>query len=196
MARLLSLTLVALLLSGCAALTQLRSDVSTYSQWPADRKPGPFVFERLPSQQTRPEQQQKLEDAARIALEGAGFAPAADEKSAEYIVQLGARVTGTDFWPYDDPFWTGRLWYGRHGRPFFGAGLGMGFGFPTPTYEREVALLIRERSGGKPLYEARASNDGGSPSIDSLLPAMYAAALKDFPYGGVNPRQVVTTIGR
>ena len=194
MTHLPTLALTALLLTGCAAFSQLRSEVSTYSQWPAERKPGGYVFERLPSQQARPEQQQTLEDAARRALEVAGFTPAADEKSADFIVQLGARVTGTDRWPYDDPFWHGRLWYGRHGRPYWGAGFGMGFS--TPTYEREVALLIRDRSGGKPLYEARASNDGGSPSIESLLPAMYEAALKDFPYGGVNPRRGVTEISR
>ena len=197
MARLLNLLAITLLLAGCAAFSQLRSDVSTYSQWPAERKAGAYVFERLPSQQARPEQQQRLEDAARRALEAAGFSAAADEKSAEYSVQLGARVTGFDHSPYDDPFWwRGGLWYSRHGRPVWGPGWGMGLGWSTPTYEREVALLIRERSGGKPLYEARASNDGGSASIDSLLPAMFEATLKDFPYGGVNPRRVVTQITR
>jgi hypothetical protein len=70
----------------------------------------------------------------------------------------------------------------------------MGMGVPTVTYEREVALLIRDRHSGQPLYETRASNDGGSPSIQSLLPAMFEAAMKDFPAGSVTPRRVTTEI--
>ena len=183
----------AALLTGCASLNQLNSDVSSFSRWPADRKPASYAFERLPSQEARPETQRKLEDAARGAIEAAGFTPAADTKDAEYIVQLGARVNANERSIYDDPFWwRGGLYYGRHGRGFWGPGFGASFS--TPTYEREVAVLIRDRASGTPLYEARATNDGSSPSIESLLPAMYEAALKDFPNGGVNPRRVTTEI--
>jgi hypothetical protein len=105
----------------------------------------------------------------------------------------GARVSGTG-WVYDDPFWWRGPYYGRWGRPFWGP---PGFGFPpTPIYEREVALLIRDRKSGTPLYEARASNDGTSPGIYALLAAMFEAAMKDFPNGGINPRQVTTEISK
>jgi hypothetical protein len=197
---LLSATLVlagcAALNGGCAALNRISSEVNSYSQWPAERKPGTYAFERLPSQQSRPEQQQLLEDSARLALEGAGFTPAGDARSSEYIVQLGARVNANErYYYYDDPlWWHGGLYYHRFGRPHFGTGFGFVYGPPLPTYEREVALLIRDRTSGTPLFEARASNDGGSPSIQSLLPAMYEAAMKDFPNGGVNPRRVTTEI--
>lgn len=181
--------------SGCASFNQLDSDVSSYSRWPSDRKPASYTFERLPSQEARPETQQKLEDAARGPIEAAGFSAAADAKAAEYIVQLGARVDANDRSLYDDPFWwRGHFRYGRYGRGFWGPGFGAGF--TTPTYEREVAVLIRDRRSGQPLYEARASNDGASPSIESLLPAMFEAALKDFPNGGVNPRRVTTEISK
>lgn len=187
----LSLLIAAAALAGCASLNQLNSDVSSYSRWPADRKPASYAFERLPSQEARADTQQKLEDAARGALQAAGFT-AADARDAEYIVQLGARVNANDRSIYDDPFWwRGGLYYGRYGRGFWGPGFGAGFS--SPTYEREVAVLIRDRKSGQPLYEARASNDGASPSIESLLPAMYEAAMKDFPNGGVN-RKVMTEI--
>ena len=194
MTRTLSLLIAAVSLAGCASLNSLISEVSSYSQWPADRKPGSYAFERLPSQQTRPEQQQMLEDSARPALEAAGFTPAADGKESEYIVALGARVNATEQY-YDDPFWwRGGLYSHRFSRPW--PYYGIGFGIPTTTYEREVALLIRERKSGQPLYETRATNDGGSPSIQSLLPAMFEAAMKDFPAGSVTPRQVTTEITR
>lgn len=185
-------------LAGCTTLNQLTSEVSSFSQWPAERKPGSYAFERLPSQQARPEQQQLLEDSARRALELAGFTPATDDKSAEFVVQLGARVDATDqYLYYDDPFWwRGGLAYGRWGRPYWRPAPGFGFGFATATtsYEREVALLIRDRKSSQPLFEARATNDGSSPAIRSLLPAMFEAAMKDFPSGGVNPRRVTTPI--
>lgn len=194
MSKTLSLLIAAVSLAGCASLNSLTSEVSSYSQWPAERKPGSYAFERLPSQQTRPQQQQLLEDSARPALEAAGFTPAADAKDSEYIVQLGARVSATEQY-YDDPFWwRGGLYSHRFSRPW--PYYGMGFGIPSTTYEREVALLIRDRKSGQPLYETRASNDGGSPSIQSLLPAMFEAAMKDFPAGSVTPRQVTTEIPR
>ena len=194
MRKTLSLLIAILALSGCAALNQLNSDVSTFSRWPADRKPASYAFERLPSQESRPESQQRLEDAARGAIEAAGFTAAASRNESEFVVQLGARVNANERSIYDDPFWwRGGLYYSRHGRGFWGPGFGA-MGYPTPTYEREVAVLIRDRKSGTPLYEARASNDGASPSIDSLLPAMFEAALKDFPNGGVNPRRVTTEI--
>lgn len=198
LSRFLAVAGVVLALSGCASLNQLTSEVSSFSQWPADRKPGSYAFERLPSQQARPQQQQLLEDSARRALAQAGFTPAADDRNAEYVVQLGARVDATDqYLYYDDPFWwRGGLYYSRWGRPYWRPGPGFGFGFATAVtnYEREVALLIRDRQSAQPLFEARAANDGASPAIQSLLPAMFEAAMKDFPTGGVNPRRVTTPI--
>ena len=200
--KVLLLLAAALLLGGCAAMRSIDSDVSTYSRWPAERKPSTYAFERLPSQQERPEQQQRLEDAARGAIERAGFTPAADPKSADVSVQVGARITATDRSPFDDPFWWGPglhrpFFYGRSGRVFYAPGwrpYGWGMRWDSVTYEREVALLIRDRKTGEPLYEARASSDGFAPMADTALPAMFQAALKDFPSGGVNPRRVTVEI--
>ena len=194
MIRTLTLLTATALLAGCAALNSVTSEVSSFSAWPADRQPGTYAFERLPSQQTRAEQQQLLEDSARRALEGAGFTPAAEGQPGDYVVQLGARVSATEAY-YDDPFWwRGGLYAHRFGRPWPRYGVGLGLSFPSVNYEREVALLIRDRKSGQPLYETRASNDGASPSMKSLLPAMFEAAMKDFPAGSVTPRRVTTEI--
>lgn len=192
MIRPLTLLVAAALLAGCAAMNQLTSEVSSYSAWPADRKPGTYAFERLPSQQLRADRAQLIEDSARRALEGAGFTPAPEGQASEYVVQLGVRVSATEAY-YDDPFWwRGGIYAHRFARPwpYYGFGLSV----PTVTYEREVALLIRDRKSGQPLYETRASNDGGSSSVKSLLPAMFDAAMKDFPAGSVTPRRVTTEI--
>jgi len=201
MRKILSVLITAAALSACAGLHELSSDVSTYSMWPADRKPTTYTFERLPSQEQNPQQMQLLEEAAHRAMENAGFKLAADPKTADISVNLGARVTAQEPSPFDNPFWwRGGLYSHRfYGpRPFYRAGFGFPGAWPydPPTYEREVAMLLRDRKTGQPLYEVRVTNDGYSSSINSLLTAMFEAGLKDFPNGGPNPRRVVTQISK
>ena len=199
--RALTILFAAALMTGCAALNTLDTEVATYSRWPSDRKPATYAFERLPSQQTHPDQQQHLEDAARPAIEAAGFAPAADPKAADVTVQVGARITATDRSPFDDPFWWGPgfrrpfPYHGRSGRVFWGPG----WRYPGSSafdygYEREVALLIRDRRSGEPLFEASASSDGLTPMVETALPAMFQAVMKDFPNAGANPRRVTVEL--
>jgi hypothetical protein len=109
-----------------------------------------------------------------------------------------ARISSGARWPYDSPIW----WQGGlfHRRGAFGysigfGGPGLGFRWAEPaSYDREVAVLVRDRQTGQAVFEARASNNSNSASFNSVLPAMFAAALKDFPSGGVNPRRVTVDI--
>jgi hypothetical protein len=180
-----------MLLAGCATLNSMSAEVATFGDWPSSRRGGTYGFERLPSQQAQAELQQALEDAARPALEKAGFREAGSAEP-DVIVQLGARISRADRSPWDDPMW----WHGGFGRwggrrgPWRGPYWGMGFHFEPPRYDREVALLMRERGSGKPLYEARASSEGNYAGTDALLKPLFAAALMDFPAVGPNPRVV------
>jgi hypothetical protein len=178
----------ALLLAGCAGLRTIDSDVNSYSHWPAGKAPSSYAFERLPSQQAQPEKQDALEAAARDALAKAGFTEAADAPTSDVLVQVSARTTRYDT-IYDDPFfWHGGFWYGRGFGHWWGPGLSLNY--TSPRYEREVALLIRDRQGGQVLYETRASSDGFGSGDSQTLAAMFEAALKDFPQAAVNPRRV------
>jgi hypothetical protein len=140
-----------------------------------------------------------IEDAARPALARAGVQPAADAAQADYLLQVGARVSTRDPWVYNDGLFLRSSWrfgsgYG-HARWGGGWGWGWSLGFDnSPTFEREVALLIRDRPTGQLLYEVRASNAGPSASIDRLLPAMFAAALKNFPATEAAPQQVTVPL--
>ena len=193
MRTLLSCLLAATLaLYGCAAMNSVSSDVSSFGEWPAERKAGSYAFERLPSQQTRAAETEALENAAKAALAQAGFTPVAAGQEPQVLVQVGARVGRTDSYPWADPiWWRGSFGYYRHG-PWFGPRWGLGMQFDAARYEREVALLIRDRVSGKPLFEARASNEGSSSTAgNATLSAMFEAALMDFPRLGMNPRRVV-----
>lgn len=187
------------LLAACASLNTLHAQVASYGTWPTQRSPGTYAFERLPSQEARADQQQRLEDAARPAIEAAGFTAAAPGAKPDVLVQVGARITRYERSPWDDPMW----WHGGYGywrgRP--------GFYRPYPfypyapyysywhysepaRYDREVGLLLRDNGNGAPLYEARASSDGYNSGGDELLSAMFRASLADFPKSGSVPHSV------
>ena len=186
-----------LLLSGCAGMRSLTSDVSSFGEWPAGKTPGTYAFERLPSQQARAAESDAVESSARAALQKAGFKAAEAGKEPDVLVQVGARDGLATVQPWDDPlWWRGGFGYWRHGpwgSPRWGLGVGYGPG-SFPRYEREVALLIRDRSSGKPLFEARASSEGNTRADTPILGAMFEAALVDFPRVGVNPRRVVVEV--
>lgn len=187
----------ALWLGGCAAMNQVSAEVSTFGEFPANRRGATYAFERLPSQQQQPELQQQLEGAAAQALQKHGFRPVAAGAEPDVLVQLGARVTRADRSPWDDPLW----WHGGFGRWRYGPWrgphwhLGATWTYQSPRYDREVALLLRERASGRPLYEARASSEGNYGGIESLLRPLFDAALVDFPaVGVVNPRRVTVPL--
>lgn len=200
----LALSATLLLLSGCAVMNRLNNEVSSFGPWPTQRVPGTYAFERLPSQQEHPKLQEQLENAARPAVDAAGFKPVASGEKAEYLMQLAARVSSTDPWYTNDPFiWRGSLRYGwdwgprRFGRSGWGMGLGYEFASMSDSkFDREVAILIRDGKTGELLYETRASNSGQTASITYLLPAMYRAAMNDFPSTAPNPRQVTEDISK
>ena len=190
---------LAAVLSGCGTLNRIDNDVSSFSRWPAARAPATYAFERLPSQQSRPQQAQLLEDAARPAVERAGFVPAPEGRAPDVTVQVGARIVETDRSPFDDPFWYGgfgtwhRPFAHRFGPPYWGPHWRGGYwgGYYPPRYEREVAILIRDKRSGEPLYEARAESEGTTSGVSHVLPAMFAAAMQDFPNGSAtNPHRV------
>jgi hypothetical protein len=51
----------------------------------------------------------------------------------------------------------------------------------TTRYQREVAILVRDRASGKPLYEAHASNTGITQGGAETVTAMFDATLAEFP---------------
>jgi hypothetical protein len=191
------------LLSGCAAMNTVGSDVASFGSWPAERPPGTYTFDRLPSQQKNPQRQDELEAAAAYALGTAGFSPAPEGSKGDVTVQVGARVTRYDISPWADPFWGPGFygyypgWWRPYGPwPYYGVygprpwccgwgGWG-GYWYPGPYYydyyDREVAILIRNGTDGVPLYESRATSSGSTSGGGRVIAAMFEAAMKDFPH--------------
>ena len=197
------------LVSGCAAVNTLSVDVTSFGGWPTGRAPGLYAFERLPSQQAQADEAQLLEDAATPALARAGFSPAPAGSEPDVLVQVGARVSRSERSPWDDPFWWGGSyrfhsgygswphgpWRGPYIGSYWGGPWGRPLNYGQMRYDREVALLLRDRASGKPLFEARASTEGFQRGTAAQLAPMFAAALMDFPRNGINPHTVTVPIG-
>jgi len=185
-----------LLLGACASLNTVSCDVSSFGDWPAGRAAGSYAFERLPSQQAQAAEADALEAAARPALQKAGFVPAAAGQEPEVLVQLGGRFTRSTRSAWDDPLW----WRGGFGRyrhgPWIGPTWSMQMQLESSRYDSEVAMLLRDRASGKPLYETRASNDSTSRADAATVAAMFEAALADFPRPALSPRRVTITLPR
>lgn len=185
----------AAVLTGCAALTSVSSEVSSYGTWPAGRAPGTYAFERLPSQQVDAPLQSQIEAAAAPALDKAGFKPAASADVADVMVQVAAqsRLVASPWRDRWDPFWPyGRVgfggFYGRGGR--MGVGLGVGMSLEPPMSDLQVDVLIRDRRGNQVLYETHALRRQNVGWDERLMAPMFEAALKDFPLPAISPRVV------
>jgi hypothetical protein len=184
--------LAASMLGGCAALNTIRAEIATYGDWPAGRTPGRYAFDRLPSQQSEPQATAALEDAARPALEQAGFVASGAGEAPDVLVQVAARNTRTEVELWADPIWWRGGW--GPGRRAWVGPLWWPDLHTRTRVEREVGLLIRDAASGKPLYEARASHEGSGAGGASLQQALFRAALIDFPRTGPNPRTVSVTL--
>ncbi len=181
-------------LAGCAGMRSVSSEVSSYGEWPAERAPGTYAFERLPSQQAQAAEAERLETAAAGALAKAGFKPVDAGKEPEVLVQVGVRDSRYVVQPWDDPlWWHGGFGYWRHG-PWGSPRWALSMRYDMPRYETQVGLLLRDRASGKPLYETRAATDSNVRADSATLGALFQAALMDFPRLGMNPRRVVVEL--
>jgi predicted small secreted protein len=190
----LLLVLASTVLAGCAGPRSVSNDVSSFGDWPAGRAPGSFAFDRLPSQQALGAETDRVEAAALPALQRAGFVPATDAQAADVLVQVATRSKRSDTAFWGEPAWFhGGVNHWRWG-PWFGPTWIYVPAHEFPRFEREVAVLIRDRATGRSLFEARATSEGTAATDDVLLAAMFEATLMDFPRQGVNPRRVVVPV--
>ena len=187
-----------LLLTACAGLRTVDTDVTAFPQW-KNAPPVPntaYRFERLPSQQLPQEQQDAVELAARAALAKVGMElnPAAPR----YAVQV---VTSTQ--PITDG-------YGGFGGPGVflgggsgggGSGVGVGLSFPlgrsaSSSARHDLTIVMREVATQQVVFETRATHAGTSGDKLAVLPAMMDAALRGFPEPPPGTRRINVEVAR
>lgn len=190
-----------LLLSGCAGMRVVDTDVRSFVTPPGIQAGSSYRFERLPSQQADAAARDRLEAMAAVALAKVGLVR--QDSGADYSVQVAARLRVDPYAPWDQPT-GGRLglgWgFGLRGGHF---GLGVnrplapGFGWGEfPYYWREVSLVMRHLPTARVVFETQGAHDGRWSDSEAVLPAMLDAALAGFPNPPPGPRRIELEIPR
>ena len=195
------LILAAGLLSGCASMRIVDSDVVSVVAAPAGMslQGAKYRFERLPSQANNPEAG-LAEQQAQAAMTAVGLVR--DDANAQLSVLVGFAGTQylADAWgrPLPPGAWSpyyGSISMGRGIGP--NVGLGMGMRFPPPTqYRREVSLIMRDLKSGQVVYETRATHDGPWADSTQVFATLFQAAMANFPNPPAGLRRVNIEIPR
>jgi hypothetical protein len=172
-------------LTGCSTLRAVDADVQSFSSLSALPPQAAFRFERLPSQQATPQRVAELEAMAERVLVKAGLRR--DDAGALYAVQIGARVGREDRVDWPDAWWYGGFPGQRYSRlgPWSSTWL-----HTTPWFQREVSLLMRDLRSAQVVYETHASQEGSWSDNRRILPALFDAALSDFPAAPAGVRKI------
>lgn len=182
----------ALWLGGCATVTTVESDVQSFTTAATAVQAGPFRFERLLSQNQDEGEAALLEGMAQTALEKRGFVH--NPGGARYSVQIGAGTSDAVV-VYPDPFFGRPFWY-PYSRPSLLRGR-LFYTSPWPdreVYVTRVRLEIRDLATGKLVYESTATNEQSWFKASRVLPALFEAAMADFPSPPKGVHKVVVNL--
>jgi hypothetical protein len=184
-----------LLLGGCA--TTIRSDVTTFHQWPADLQDKSYVFEAPPAQddtlELRSYQNLVRGELARLGFHDAGA-------SGTPTLKVSMRFTTTDvpvqviravdpffyssarfgfYRPYRRGYWGGG-WYSPFYDPFWG-GMPMYEEYSYHNYRREVQVAIKSAADNRRLFDVTVHNLSREMSTPAMMPALVQSAFEGFP---------------
>jgi hypothetical protein len=166
---------LSLLLGGCA--TTIRSDVTTFHQWPAQLPEKTYVFEAPPPQDDTLELR-SYQNLVRAQLDKLGF----QEATGTPALKVSMRFTTTDVpirvvqavdpffypsarfayiypYPYHRRFYGGGGWYSSFYDPFWG-------GIPRyevstrHNYQRDLQVAIRSAADNHRLFDVTVHNPG------------------------------------
>jgi predicted small secreted protein len=186
-------------LAGCSTTRLVDSDVQSFSSLPSIPAGATYRFERLPSQETMPVQQNMLEAVAQQSLERVGLKH--DEAAATYSVQVGLQAQRrVEYDPFGPGFGPGFGGYGGFGPGFrrggFYGGYGGYYGYPygrfpdRVIYAQQVGLTVRDIASGRIVYETHAAHDSLYPADTQVLTVMLDSALYGFPQAPAGIRRV------
>jgi hypothetical protein len=177
---------------GCAAHEQRQQrGVSSFGDWPAGRaSPAPMPSSACRRSRRRPRGRALEAAARRRRCRRPASSPRRRGRSPTCWCSWAQRFTRRCARPGTTRCGGAAASAATATAPWIGPRWGMQLQMDFPRYEREVALLIRDRASGKPLFERAPANEGSSraDTVRTVV-AMFEAALADFPRLALNPRR-------
>ncbi|GAB3553976.1 hypothetical protein GCM10027343_41420 [Noviherbaspirillum agri] len=202
------LALSGLLLGGCAST--IRSDVTSFHEWPATLPDKSYVFERTKEQNDSLEYL-NYENLVRTELNRLGFVEAPANTKPTLKASISYSIHGRDVkevYPVvvnPSPYWYGPAWRGYYGPGYWPGYYGYGpfydpFWFGPPVVEqrvsqyqlftRQLKVVLAQMSNGKRLYETTVVSEGTNGSLATVMPYLVRSAFTDFPGPNGVPRRV------
>lgn len=189
-----AVTSLSLVLGGCA--TTIRSDVTTFHQWPAQLTDKSYAFDAPPPQENSLELQ-SYQNLVRGQLGRLGFheapqAPALKVSMRFSTIDVPTQVIYPTYAPMYGPYsprfgymgWNRRIWGGGWYSPFYDPFWGPFPAYDVQTehrYHRQLQLGINETRDGKRLFEVTVRNVSKQMSTPAVMPALVQSAFEGFP---------------
>ena len=188
---------VSTLVAGCGTI--IRSDVTTFHEWPDALPDKSYVFERTKEQNDSLEYR-SYENLVRNELNRLGFTEAPASTKPALKAAISYSINGRDVrevypvvvHPY--PYWYGPAWRGYYG-PFYDP-----FWFGPPVVEqrvsqyqlfnRQLRVSLTRLSDNKRLFETTVVSEGTNGSLAAVMPYMVRSAFAEFPGTSGVPRRI------
>lgn len=196
---------LSLLLAGCATPT-VKSEVTTFHEWPAALQEKTYVFERTKEQDNNLEYR-NYENMVRAELNRLGFQEASTSQTPQLKATLDYSISvrdvreiypvvvdpgwGSPYWPW--PYWRGYYspFYGPFYDPFwYGPPIVQQRESNYQVYTRRLRIVIMQAADGKQLYDTTVVSEGSNGSLPAIMPYLVRSAFADFPGKNGVPHQV------
>lgn len=197
---LLAIIFAVITLTGCGSMRLVDTEVRSFATPPTMPASATYRFERLPSQQADTGRQDKLEAMAQQALMQVGLRR--DERTPSHSVHVsyGMKIDAHAPWEQAEPWgWNlgwGIGWGGRGSSVMLGGGAPFGYLASSPYYWRQISLVMRSLATNQVVFETHAKHDGRWSDSEAVLPALFEAALRDFPNPPAGVRRINIEIPR
>jgi hypothetical protein len=180
---------MALLLGGCA--TTIRSDVTTFQQWPAALPDKTYAFEAPPAQDDTLEFR-SYQDLVRAELRQLGFSEAPGKAALMVSMRFSTTEQPIRVIEVIDPFFMSPTRYGYFRPMHYGMWTRRSpfdnYWLRSPmvsdemenAYQRQLQVAIKG-ADGKPLFDVTVKNLSKQVSTPVMMPALVHSAFVGFP---------------
>ncbi|HZW21252.1 DUF4136 domain-containing protein [Noviherbaspirillum sp.] len=195
---------VSTLVAGCGTI--IRSDVTSFHEWPDTLPDKSYVFERTKEQNDSLEYR-NYENLVRNELNRLGFSEAPSGTRPALKAALSYSINGRDVrevypvvvHPY--PYWYGPAWRGHYWphHPFYSPFYDP-FWYGPPIVEqrvsqyqlfnRQLRVSLARMADNKKLFETTVVSEGTNPSLATVMPYMVRSAFAEFPGQNGVPRRI------
>jgi len=192
-------------MAGCTTTPVVRSEVTTFHEWPSGMQQATYAFEPSAEQQNNLEYR-AYQSLIREELERLGLR-ASDQAAAQLKVQFRYRIDARDMRVIDQVV-VDSAYYHPFYRPYWGSPFG-GFGDPFwphayveqresqyVLYTRRLNIGLTQAADKRKLFDVTVVSEGRNGNLAGVMPYLVKSAFSDFPGTSGVPRRIELQTGQ